>query len=134
MSYGKKYEYVRLSKCYYNNVGVSSETSHVSLCGRTQRDAHSVLSRLLGIPGERLFLSLPIDSFSGYFKKLTDYTQRGLTVLFCGGLMIHRLDLDDALKVEYTKFYQDIAAPGLLQTPSLAYPGKEVKAPPCLEN
>lgn len=49
---------------YTFNVGVSSETSHVSLCSdRQKRDTHNFISRL-DHKSRRLFLSLPIDSFS----------------------------------------------------------------------
>lgn len=48
---------------YTFNVGVSSETSHVSLCSdRQKRDTHNFISRL-DHKSRRLFLSLPIDSY-----------------------------------------------------------------------
>lgn len=58
--------------CYNRFVGVSSETSHVSLCDLSQRGTH-FYTRALGRKNlSALFLSLPIDSFSVYFKKSTD--------------------------------------------------------------
>ena len=76
--------------------------------------------------------------FKRWFPVLNDKRsaskQRGLTVLFCGGLMIHRLDLDDTLKVERSavslKSSQDIVLSGdVAYFPLNHYPGKKEKLP-----
>ena len=114
-------------------MGVSSETLHVSLCGRAQGDTHCFTKRPLGQKLSGLFLSLPIDFFSGYSKESTDKTER-IDGLVLWGLTIDRLDLDDTASVEYSKSSQDIVSKGNFKLFSLkADPGKKEK-PPCVLN
>ena len=63
----------KIETCY-SLMGVSSEIPQVSLCLFAQRGTH-FYRRLRDKTFRRLFLSPPIDSFSGYFKKLTDNKQ-----------------------------------------------------------